>query len=52
MSYDVVLKGGTVIDGSGRERFTADVALSGDRIAAVEANIPSHQAATSLDIGG
>ena len=52
MAYDVVLKGGTVIDGTGRERFAADVALSGDRIAAVEANIPSHQAATSLDIGG
>jgi len=52
MAYDVVLKGGTVIDGTGRERFAADVALSGDRIAAVEANIPSHEAATSIDIGG
>lgn len=52
MAYDVVLKGGTVIDGTGRERFAADVALSGDRIAAVEANIPSHEATTSIDIGG
>ena len=52
MSYDVVLKGGTVIDGTGREGFAADVALSGDRIAAVEANIPSHEAVTSIDIGG
>ena len=52
MSYDVVLKGGTVIDGTGREGFAADVALSGDRIAVVEANIPSHEATTSLDIGG
>ena len=52
MAYDVVLKGGTVIDGTGRERFAADVALSGDRIAAVETNIPSHEATTSIDIGG
>ena len=52
MAYDVVLKGGTVIDGTGQERFAADVALSGDRIAAVEANIPSHEAATSLDVSG
>ncbi len=52
MAYDVVLKGGTVIDGTGRERFAADIALSGDRIAAVEANIPSHEAATSLDVSG
>ncbi len=52
MAYDVVLKGGTVIDGTGRERFAADIALSGDRIAAVEANIPSHEATTSFDIGG
>ena len=52
MAYDVVLKGGTVIDGAGRGRFAADVALSGDRIAAVEANIPSHEAVTSLDIDG
>ena len=52
MAYDVVLKGGTVIDGTGRGRFAADVALSGDRIAAVEANIPSHEAVTSLDIDG
>ena len=52
MAYDVVLKGGTVIDGTGRGRFDADIALSGDRIAAVEANIPSHEAATSIDIGG
>ena len=52
MSYDIMLKGGTVIDGTGRERFAADVALSGDRIVAVEANIPSPEAVTSLNIGG
>ena len=39
MSYDILLKGGTVIDGTGQERRVADVAISGDRIAAVEPNI-------------
>ena len=34
-SYDVVLVGGTVIDGTGSDRFRADVAIRGDRIVAV-----------------
>jgi N-acyl-D-aspartate/D-glutamate deacylase len=33
--YDVVIKGGTVVDGSGGEPFFADVAIKGDRIVAV-----------------
>lgn len=33
--FDVLLKGGTVIDGSGASRFRADVAIKGDRIALV-----------------
>lgn len=33
--YDLVVRGGTVIDGSGGERFEADVAVVGGRIAAV-----------------
>lgn len=32
---DYVIKGAQVVDGTGRERFTADVAIQGDRIAAV-----------------
>ena len=31
-----MLNGGTVIDGSGRPRFRADVAISGDRIVAID----------------
>ena len=34
-AYDLVLRGGTVIDGTGAARFRADVAIAGDRIAAV-----------------
>ncbi|MGO8863444.1 MAG: N-acyl-D-amino-acid deacylase family protein [Acidimicrobiales bacterium] len=33
--YDIVIRGGTVIDGSGLESRRADVAVSGDRITAV-----------------
>jgi dihydroorotase/N-acyl-D-amino-acid deacylase len=33
--FDVLIRGGTVIDGSGAPRFAADVALQGDRIALV-----------------
>ena len=33
--FDVVIRGGQVIDGSGSEAFDADVALQGDRIAEV-----------------
>ena len=35
-SYDTVIRNGQVADGTGRKLFAADVALKGDRIAAVE----------------
>ncbi len=35
MSYDLVIKNGTVIDGSGAPRYRADVAVAGGRIAAI-----------------
>ena len=34
-----VIKGGTVIDGTGAPRFKADVAMQGDRIVAIGANL-------------
>lgn len=34
-AYDLVVRGGTVVDGSGADRFEADVAISGGRIAQV-----------------
>ena len=33
--YDVLLVGGTVVDGTGAPRRTADVAVTGDRITAI-----------------
>ena len=36
-AYDIVIRNGQVADGTGKPLFAADVALKGDRIAAVEA---------------
>jgi N-acyl-D-amino-acid deacylase len=33
--HDIVIRGGTIIDGTGKASFTGDVAIEGDRIAAV-----------------
>ena len=30
MSYDVLIKGGTIVDGSGTDRFQADVAINSE----------------------
>ncbi len=43
--YDVVLRGGTVYDGSGRAPFTGDVAIRGDRIAAIDTGGQRHLSA-------
>ena len=33
--HDIVIRGGTIIDGTGQAPFTGDIAIAGDRIAAV-----------------
>jgi N-acyl-D-amino-acid deacylase len=33
--YDLLIKNGTIIDGSGRARYVADVAINGDRIVSI-----------------
>jgi len=50
-SFDVIIKGGTVYDGSGRRPVKADVAIRGDRIAAV-GNLSRANAATIVDATG
>ena len=33
--YDLIIRNGTIVDGTGGEPFVADVAIDGDRIAAI-----------------
>jgi len=50
-AYDLVLRNGTLIDGSGEARRTADVALKGDRIAAIGA-AGSLRGDNDIDVAG
>ena len=43
-AYDVVIRGGTIYDGSGGTPFVGDVALRGDRIAYIGAHAPGRGA--------
>ncbi len=47
--YDFVIRGGTVVDGSGGARYRADVAVRGDRIVRVAPNIETSQAGLVID---
>jgi N-acyl-D-amino-acid deacylase len=38
--YDLVFRGGTILDGSGQARFRADLAVTGDRIEAIAHPLP------------
>ena len=51
--FDIVLRGGTVVDGSGAVRFRADVAISGDRVARVmREGLPARSGRIELDATG
>ena len=50
-TYDVLIRGGRVLDGSGTPWFRADVALRGDRVAAV-GDLSAARAATVIDASG
>jgi len=38
--HDIVIKGGTIFDGTGAPRFTGDVAIDDERIVAVGGGCP------------
>ena len=50
-SFDVIIKGGTVYDGTGRAPVQADVGIKGERIAAI-GNLGSATAPTIVDAKG
>ncbi|HEY7216195.1 MAG TPA: D-aminoacylase [Thermoanaerobaculia bacterium] len=50
-TYDLVLRGGTIYDGSGGKPYAGDVAIQGDRIAAVGA-LGGAKGRTEIDVKG
>src|SRR4051794_8794392 len=50
-TYDLILRGGTIYDGSGGKPFVGDVAVAGDRIAAV-GNLGSAKGKLEVDAKG
>src|SRR6266404_6352011 len=50
--YDLIVKGGRVIDPSQSLSAPRDVAISGDKVARVDADIPSTEARLTLDARG
>ena len=47
--YDVVLRGGTVLDGLGTKPRTADVAIEGDRVVAVGRDVGAARRVIDVD---
>jgi N-acyl-D-amino-acid deacylase len=50
-AYDVIIRGGTIYDGSGGEPFKGDVAIKGDKVVAVAPHVDG-TAKTELDAKG
>ncbi len=50
--YDLLLKGGTIVDGTGDPRFIADIAIRGHRIVSVKKDIPTSKANQVMDVEG
>lgn len=52
MKYDLVIKNGRVLDGSGNPWFRADLGIRGQRVAAIRDRIDSGQAAKVIEAEG
>src|SRR5215210_2206924 len=50
-TYDLILRGGTIYDGSGSKPYIGDVAINGDRIVAL-GSLRSAKAKTEIDASG
>ncbi len=50
-NFDVILRNGLVVDGTGRPGFVADIAIIGDRIAKI-GSFSAGNAAMDIDVGG
>ena len=51
VSYDLILRGGTIIDGTDGEPYVGDVAISGDRIIAI-GDLASASAVAEINVTG
>ncbi len=51
MTYDIIIRGGTVVDGSGGPRFAGDVAIDGGMIAAL-GDLSREKARQEIDASG
>ena len=51
MNYDIIIRNGTVVDGTGNASIRADVAITGDRIAAI-GNLSDCTATREIDATG
>jgi N-acyl-D-amino-acid deacylase len=49
--FDILICGGTIIDGTGKDAYRADLGVSGETIAAI-GQFPSHMGASTIDAGG
>jgi dihydroorotase len=52
MQFDLLIKGGDVVDPGGGYSGQLDVAIEGNRIAAVDRNIPAESALRLVDATG
>src|SRR5687767_161806 len=52
MRFDLLIKGGQVVDPGGGQHGRMDVAISRNRIAAIDSNIPAESAARVIDAAG
>ena len=51
MEYDLIIAGGSVIDGSGADAITADIAISGGRVTRI-GDLSGASAKETLDASG